>query len=425
MIVYKFGGASVNSPGGVRNLCEIVRNAHGRVLVIVSAMGKTTNALEGVLESAFAGRADQALERLAAVERFHDDILAGLMGPGTPQPVADIYAAARRFVATHATHASGAETAPADYDRLYDELVGCGEMLSTTVISLYMSCVDISNHLLDMRRCMVTDARHRAADVLMEESALRLRSAATAAPERVLIGQGFIGATRAGAPTTLGREGSDYSAAVAANLLDASQVVIWKDVPGILNADPRLFPDARLIPELTYLDAVELAYSGAQVIHPKTIKPLYNKQIPLYVRPFADHSAPGSVIKGEMQGKIEIPILILKKGQVLVSIRPLDFSFVLQECTLDILRLFDENGVPVNLIQTSAVNLSLCVDSSRGLGEVVRQLQRDFRVVYNEGMELLTIRGYTPELYASYTGADGVYLSQRTRRIVRIVRKTT
>ncbi len=420
MIVYKFGGASVNSPEGVRNLCAIVRECKEKsLLVIVSAMGKTTNALENVLERVAAGDRAGALERLAAIEAWHASITGPLFGAnGTSAAVARIWEEARAVVTAYSAlqHPVGGEL----YDIMYDDLVSFGELASTTIVSAYLASAGVPNRWIDMRRCLVTDARHRAADVLMDESAPLLR-AATEGPG-VFVSQGFIGATRQGQTTTLGREGSDYSAAVAANLLDAESVTIWKDVPGILNADPRLFPDTLLIPTLTYLDAVELAYSGAQVIHPKTIKPLQNKQIPLYVRPFMDHTAPGSVIRGEMTGRIEVPILILKANQVLVSIRPKDFSFVLEERLMEILSAFDRNGIKLNLIQTSAVNLSLCVDAGRDLPGVIAELSHDYRVVYNDGLELLTVRGYTPELYARHAEADGVLLSQRTRRIVRIVR---
>ncbi len=417
MIVYKFGGASVNSADGVRNLGRIVSTSPDRLFVVVSAMGKTTNALEAVLERTLEGDTQAALALFGDIESGHRAITGELLGGEAVSAAAEsLYAQARELIA-------GGSLSPADYDRSYDALVSFGELISTAIISDYLGKAGIPNLWVDMRRCLVTAGHHRSADVLSEESARRL-AAATADPSQGLfIGQGFIGAMAGGEPSTLGREGSDYSAAVVANLLDATHVTIWKDVPGIPNADPRIFPDAVHIPELTYLDAVELAYSGAQVIHPKTIKPLQNKHIPLYVRPFADPSAPGSVIKGSMEGTIDSPVLIVKHRQVLVSIRPRDFSFVLEDRLLDILHIFEENSVKVNLIQTSAVNLSLCVDECRTLQKALDMLARDFRTVYNDGMELLTIRGYTPELYSQHTGGGEVYLTQSTRRIVRIVRK--
>lgn len=223
-----------------------------------------------------------------------------------------------------------------------------------------------------------------------------------------------------GAPTTLGREGSDYTAAVVGNLLNADRVTIWKDVPGILNADPRLFSETVLIPELTYMDAVELAYSGAQIIHPKTIKPLENKQIPLYVRPFGSPQEAGSVIKSAAK-QIEVPVLILKKNQVLVTLRPLDFSFILEESLTWIFTVVEKHRLKVALIQSSAVSISICVDNSRYLQRALDELANDYKVNYNTSLELLTIRGTNPEIISQTTEGREILVQQKTRRIARIL----
>ena len=251
-----------------------------------------------------------------------------------------------------------------------------------------------------------------------------MKNTSPSSTERIVIGQGFIGATEWGAPTTIGREGSDYSAAVAGYILDAESVSIWKDVEGILNADPKLFPDASYIPELTYLDAIELAYSGAQIIHPKTIKPLQNKGIPLYVKCFLDPSKPGSVIRATVAAPISVPILIIKHNQTLLTIKPEDFSFVLEERFAQIFTLLEKFHVKVNLIQNSAVSLVLSIDASRYMEDIVAALHDEgFTVTFNTDMELLTVRGYTPEQHALYGEAEGVYVTQRTRRALRILRK--
>jgi aspartate kinase len=277
-----------------------------------------------------------------------------------------------------------------------------------------------------MRRCFITDDRFKYANVDIKVSTALLGREVEKSAERIFVGQGFIGATIEGATTTLGREGSDYSAAVVASILDAESVSIWKDVIGVLNADPKIFPDSTFIPELTYLDAIELAFSGAQIIHPKTIKPLQNKNIPLYVRPFGDKFASGSVIKGTIASPIEVPILILKRGQVLLTISPMDYSFVLEEKLGDIFAILADYNIKVNLVQTSAVNMSLSIDKSRRLNELLATLASNgFYVKYNEGMELLTIRGYTTPYLEKYSRNDDTYLAQRTRKIVRIVRKET
>lgn len=478
MKVFKFGGASVKSSEGVENLCTIVRGESAPLFVVVSAMGKTTNAMEEVLAFVMERKPQEALQRFGEVEAYHNRIMRELFpGSGQPLPtVSALYDEVRGLIAqgvfpeanpspenpSSAALSSGDTRKHAlteEYDRWYDSIVGYGELISTMIVSEYLNYKGVANRWIDMRRCFVTDDRFREANIDTGLSAARLREAVAGSdsnavcensapqggmgrdncpqgassgrnapgnegltPVRVFVGQGFIGATADGIPTTLGREGSDYSAAMAGNLLDAESVSIWKDVEGILNADPRIFKETIHIPRLTYLDAIELAYSGAQVIHPKTIKPLQNKMIPLYVRPFADPSKPGSVILGEMEGTIGVPVFILKRAQVLVSIRPKDFSFVLEERLPDIFTVFGQYRQKINLIQSSAVNLSVCVDESRHLERVVEDLQADFRVVYNRGMELLTIRGYTPAIYESYTAENGVYLVQKTRRIARIVR---
>ena len=237
------------------------------------------------------------------------------------------------------------------------------------------------------------------------------------------LGQGFIGGAPDGTPTTLGREGSDYSAAVVANILDAESMAVWKDVDGVLNADPKIFPDAVQIAELNYLDTIELAYSGAQIIHPKTIKPLQNKNIPLYVRPFGDKRKPGTVIRG-MSAPVEVPILILKKDQVLLTIRSRDFSFVLEEKFATIFSLLERFRIKTNLIHNSAVNLSLCVDNSWHIDEAIEALREaGCDVMKAENMELLTVRGYTDELWRKYARGPQVFVRQATQSTVRVVRK--
>ncbi|MDR2894337.1 MAG: aspartate kinase, partial [Alistipes sp.] len=285
MKVYKFGGASVRSAEGVKNLKYIVEEERGGLFIIVSAMGKTTNGLEVVVDHFMAGRKTEALAEFAAIEAYHAGIIAGLglLENGcVPAAVQALYDRARATI-------SGENPVESDFERWYDELVSYGELVSTTIISEYLNSAGVKNRWVDMRRAFVTDGRFKYASVDMEATGERLREAVArgaADGVDVFVGQGFIGATPDGLTTTLGREGSDYSAAVVASVLDADSVAIWKDVIGVLNADPKIFPESTFIPELTYRDAIELAFSGAQIIHPKTIKPLQNKNIPLYVRPF-------------------------------------------------------------------------------------------------------------------------------------------
>ena len=310
-----------------------------------------------------------------------------------------------------------------DAEAWYDRIVAYGELVSTLIIADYLNRSGIACKWVDMRRCIVTQQRHKDASVDLEASTQPLREAVANAKERVFIGQGFIGAAPDGSTTTLGREGSDYSAAVAAYILDAESMSVWKDVDGVLNADPKIFPEARKLDELSYLDAIELAYSGAQIIHPKTIKPLQNKNIPLYVRPFGDKRKPGTVIRGT-SAPVKVPILILKKNQVLLTIRSRDFSFVLEEKFAQIFSLLERYRLKTNLVNNSAVNLSLCTDDSWHIDEAVRALHDEgFDVMKIADMELLTIRGYDKALFDRYATGPAVYIRQSTQSTVRIVRK--
>lgn len=416
MKVYKFGGASVRNADGVRNLRKIIDDEQN-LFIIVSAMGKTTNALEKVFEGL--QRADRALsaEHVASLREYHTAIIDDLWhGSVRLERVEELFDELER-------EAAGAVCRPGDAELWYDRIVAYGELLSTSIISEYLNHAGVRNRWIDMRRCLLTEQRHKDAGVDISASAPRLKQALSACSETIFIGQGFIGGAPDGTTTTLGREGSDYSAAVVANILDAESMSVWKDVDGVLNADPKIFPDAVQIAELNYLDTIELAYSGAQIIHPKTIKPLQNKNIPLYVRPFGDKRKAGTVIRG-MSAPVEVPILILKKDQVLLTIRSRDFSLVLEEKFAAIFSLLERYRIKANLIHNSAVNLSLCVDDSWHMDEAVEALRgAGFDVMKAENMELLTVRGYTDELWRRYARGPKVFIRQATQATVRVVRK--
>jgi len=416
MQVYKFGGASVRSAEGIRNIYRIVSGVKENLFIVVSAMGKTTNAMEIVLDYFMKADHRASLIKLAEVEAYHIEIIKEIF----IHPENGIMAIESVFEELRSLISNGVGD---DYDRWYDRLVSYGEIISTKIVSAYLTEAGIDNSWLDLRGLIVTDSNFREANVRMNESQLRLQKAADFNKNRIYIGQGFIGANIKGDPTTLGREGSDYSAAVVGNLLNAESVTIWKDVPGILNADPRLFENTVHIPELTYLDAVELAYSGAQIIHPKTIKPLENKNIPLYVRPFGSPTESGSVIKATVENPINVPVLIVRKNQVLITIRPRDFSFVLEESLSKAFSVMNKNRLKVALIQSSAISISVCVDNSRYLAAAIDELGNDFKVTYNDGLELLTIRGITDEIVQQTTSGRSILLTQRTRRSGRFLMK--
>lgn len=406
----------MRSAEGIRNIQRIVASETENLFVVISAMGKTTNAMEEVLALFMEARKQDAHSKLAEVEAYHLAIIDELFS--NKEHGRD--SVAKLFEELHAYIETGL---PTDYDRCYDHLVSYGEVFSTTIISAYLNSTGVENVWLDMRKLLVTDSNFREANVRMDESEKRLSKAADFGRAKMYIGQGFIGTNMKGDPTTLGREGSDYTAAVVGNLLNAQSVSIWKDVPGILNADPRLFENTVHIPELTYLDAVELAYSGAQIIHPKTIKPLENKKIPLYVRPFGAPHEAGSVIKAHTDQPISVPVLILRKNLVLITIRPKDFSFVLEESLSKAFSLFQKHRLKISLIQSSAVSISVCVDNTRYLQAALDELSNEFRVSYNSELELLTIRGVNDEIVSSTTAGREMMLTQRTRRIARFLMK--
>ncbi|MBE6196472.1 MAG: aspartate kinase [Rikenellaceae bacterium] len=416
MKVYKFGGASVKTADGVRNLHKIIGDEEN-LFVIVSAMGKTTNALERVFSGLQQGDKAASLSEIEELRSYHQAIIDDLWRKPAKLPRVEALFAELEKVATETDYRVE------DAELWYDTIVAYGELLSTTIVSEFLNRVGIANAWIDMRKVILTEQRHKDAAVDIEASKPLLRAAVEAAPEHIYIGQGFIGAAPDGTTTTLGREGSDYSAAVVANILGAESMSVWKDVDGVLNADPKIFPDAVKIDELHYLDAIELAYSGAQIIHPKTIKPLQNKNIPLYVRPFGDKRKPGTVIRG-MLAPVQIPILILKKNQVLLTLRSRDFSFVLEEKFSKIFGLMDRFRLKVNLIHNSAVQLSLCVDNTWHIEEAVQALREEgFDVMKLSDMELLTIRGYTPELFEKYAFGKEVFIRQTTQSTVRIIRR--
>lgn len=408
MKVYKFGGASVKDAAGVRNLREIVSHAGEELMVVVSAMGKTTNALERLVAALFEkneAAADQ--EWLSILDmHVHMAMQLGL------KPNEDI-----RFpMMPEYDHTCS-------YDENYDQIVSLGEIMSTQIVAVFLLKSGIPTEWWNMPKLLRTDNTYREAIVDMQTSA-QVIAAGWNRPNRprVVVAQGFIGGTADGRRTTLGREGSDYTAALMGYFLDAESVTIWKDVPGILNADPRLVPDTVKIDRLTYYDAVELAYSGAQVIHPKTIRPLENKKIPLFVKPFGDYTAPGSVIAAEAE-PINVPVYIWRTNQVLITLRAKDFSFVLEESLSHIFDIIHRNRLKVSLIQSSAVTISVCVDNNRFVKQAIEQLQQAYRVVWNEGLSLLTIRGTTPDILCKEQEGRDILLHQLTRRTAKLVIK--
>ena len=415
MKVYKFGGASVKDAAGVRNLLDIV-NGEEELFIIVSAMGKTTNALEGVFQAMQQGDTALALERIDASYSYHRTIIDELMGADiTIEQMNTLFEQLRNTVRNTIYRTSDAEL-------WYDTIVAFGELISTTIISNFLNGHGVKNRWVDMRRVVLTEQRHKDANVNLEATTLRLRREIEDGVERVFVGQGFIGGAPDGTTTTLGREGSDYSAAIVANALDAESMSVWKDVDGILNADPKKFPDARKIERLNYMDTIEMAYSGAQIIHPKTIKPLQQKNIPLYVRPFGNKQAAGSVITGDVERAYE-PIMIQKENQVLLDLHSRDLSFVLEEKFATVFAVLERHRIKTNLIHNSAVNLYMSVDESWHIDDAIAELTAEgFDIEKTEDVALITIRYYNDELYDKYASDKRILIRQTTPHSLRFVR---
>lgn len=414
MKVFKFGGASVKDAAGVRNVAKVLaRFAVDELLIVVSAMGKTTNALEEIVWANVDGRATDAM--VEALRAAHADVLRAV-APGDAASAEALESSFRDLKRQLALRSSG------DVDEDYDQVVSLGEVWSTLIVSAHLNAAGFANRWLDARAIIRTDDRFRAAHVdwaaCAENAGARLGTRA-----QRIVTQGFIGATKDGRTTTLGREGSDFSAAIFAYLLEAESVTIWKDVPGMFNADPKRFPDTKLLSHISYREAIELSYFGASVIHPRTLQPLQKKGIPLYVRSFIDLDAPGSTIDHESANDSLIPSFIVKPRQLLISITPRDLSFIVEENLSGIFKRFADRNVRIDLMQNSALAFSVAVDDTPRGRQLIDELRAEYEVRYNEGCELVTVRHYDEPTLARLTAGREVLLEQRSRTTARFVLK--
>lgn len=420
MKVFKFGGASVKDAGGVRNVETILKMFPGEpVVVVVSAMDKTTNALEKVTH-AYCHASGEALQLLQEVREFHQKIMGELFS----NLAHEVFARVNNLF----TEIEWVLEDPSrGYDFSYDQIVSVGELISTTIVSAWLNETGLKNHWLDIRDVLRTDNTYREGKVDWTFSEERIREMIPplfTSDQQLVVTQGFIGSTSENYSTTLGREGSDYSASILAYALDAESVTIWKDVPGVMNADPRYFPDAQKMEQLSYLDAIELAYYGASVIHPKTIKPLENKGIPLYVRSFQQPASRGTVIGKDLETKPLIPSFIFKSNQVLISLAARDFSFIAEENLRDIFSAFAEANVKINLMQNSAISFSVCADwDEQKIPLLMEKLRNTYKVRYNDELQLYTIRHYYPSTLDNLSHGREILLEQRSRTTAQLVMK--
>lgn len=416
MKVFKFGGASVKDADAVRNVANILKQYNENLVVVISAMGKTTNLMERMVK-AFFENSEIKWEILEYFKVFHSEVCSELFDDNrTPRSVLHLYTTLEEKLTNTPSH---------DFNFEYDQIVNFGEMVSTTIVSEYMNWVGIKNKWVDIRSCLITDDVFRDASVDWEWTEKLCQKEFNFHEQQLFITQGFIGATLSNLTTTLGREGSDFTAAIIGNVLNAETVAIWKDVPGILNADPKKMEGAEKINELSYREAIEMAYSGAQVIHPKTMKPLHNKGIPLLVKSFIAPNDTGSVIHKINYKLLLQPVYIEKDDQVLITISPKDFSFINIDDINKIVNLLQENRFKINLIQQSAIDFNLVVDRPEtDIEPVLQQLSENYLTRYNTKLTLYTVRHFNNTALNKIKQKRKIYLQQNSRMTARLLLKS-
>ena len=416
--VFKFGGASVKDADAVRNLKKILENEdRSDLMLVISAMGKTTNGIEKVLKEFRDADGHLPIGALKDLMEYHEKIMLELFNNNAEHPVFE--AVTNLFLDLYLN----LQETGYDYDYQYDQTISFGEMLSTTIISAYLNDCGIENKLLDARQYIITDHTFRAANVDFDESRLRIQKLQEEHDGTMYITQGFIGSsTKPVVTTTLGREGSDYTGAIFANLLNAKELSVWKDVDGVRNADPKRFEHTEKIPHLSYSEATELTFYGATVLHPKTTKPLQNKNIPLKVRCFLDASLEPTIVDGSNEFIKYIPSFIVKDNQTLVTIRPRDYSFMNEQNLGILFAMLNELNIHANMIQTSALNLSICFDENeRKLTQLIASLEQSFIIRYNNGLQLFTIRHYKNGIEKEFIKGKQVFVEQRSRSTLQLV----
>lgn len=416
MKVFKFGGASVKDAEGVKNIYDLLQTVgYQEVLIVVSAMGKMTNALELVVKN-YVEQAKELAENLQEIKKYHNQIIIDLFEDENHSVFAEINNTFQELESFLQQNKSP------NYNFIYDQVVSFGELISTKIISNYFNYRGLTNQWLDVRNYIKTDSNYRDAQVLWDDTFKNIQRGGT--QKTLYITQGFLGSDEHNFTTTLGREGSDYTAAIFAYCLNAESVTIWKDVPGVLNADPRYFENAVLLQQISYKEAIELAFYGASVIHPKTLQPLQRKEIPLYVKSFLNPTEAGTKVFKGADLVPQTSCFIVKKNQLLVSVSSLDFSFIMEENISEIFALLHKYNLKVHLIQNSAISFSVCLDDKfDNFQTLIKQLKKKYDVSYNENVSLYTIRHYTTEAQEMVENNKTVLIKQNSRGTLQIVTK--
>ena len=413
--VFKFGGASVKDADSVRNVARVLSLfKNDKLAVVVSAMGKTTNAFERLLDACYFNK-EKMDEEFNFIRDFHFEIIDGLFTDKKHSIFTDMENIFRiikeRISLPHSDN----------YDYDYDQLVSAGEIISTRIISEFLNSEGIKNQWVDARVIIRTDNIYREGRVDWVKTEELVKNVINFNNDNIYVTQGFIGGTSENLTTTLGREGSDFSAAILAYCLNAVDVTIWKDVPGVLNADPKYFDNTIKLDRLSYYDAIELAYYGASVIHPKTIKPLQNRGIPLWVRSFVDPDEKGTIVHTD-KVELTVPSFIFKMNQVLITVAARDFSFIVEQNLRDIFHALSEARVRINVMQNTALSFSVSADwDERKVMALIASLEQDYMIKYNQGLELVTIRNYDQATIERVTVNKEVLLEEKSRNTVQMV----
>lgn len=420
--IHKFGGAALSNAALIKNAAKIIANQNKPAVVVVSAMGKTTNALESVVKSEFFHQ-DNSIELLSNVKNFHSEIIHQLFDDLNSQKTSQV----KNLLLPYWQYAEQLISQPVvySYGQIYDQIVSVGELISSIIVSEYLNSIGIYNVWMDIRKILQTDNQWRAANVDIPNSEKNFEKLVLPIinEQIVIVTQGFIGGTYGEFTTTLGREGSDYTAALLANFSNSNEVTIWKDVDGVMNADPRYFKNPQKIDELSYYDAIEMTYYGATVIHPKTIKPLQNKNIPLYVKSFIHPNTSGTIIHQPTEVRKISTYSYLPK-QILISLQSSDYSFFAESHIHHVFQIINEFATKVNLMQNTALNFSICTTYDDVIAPaLIREFQKHFKVLYNENVAILTIRHYVPNTIQSIIQAREILLEQRTRNHLQFVIK--
>jgi aspartate kinase len=416
MKIFKFGGASVKDADGVKNVLSVLKTVgHEDVLIVISAMGKMTNALELVITNYF-DKSTEFNASLQEVKKYHNQILMDLFDDEDH----DVFFAINSHLAD-LEYFLRSNKSP-NYSFVYDQVISYGEILSTTIVSHYFNEQELKNNWVDVRNFIKTDNNYRDGNVDWDQTQKLISKGIK--KKNLNITQGFLGSDENNFTTTLGREGSDYTAAIFAYCLGAENVTIWKDVPGVMNADPRYFENAILLNQISYREAIELAFYGASVIHPKTLQPLQRKEIPLFVKSFINPLLPGTSVSKGADLDPHIPCFIIKKNQLLLSLSSLDFSFMMEDHMSEIFALFSKHKIKVNLIQNSAISFSVCIEDKYGNFEALKNsLAKKFLISFNENVSLYTVRHFDEEASKIVEKNKTVLLKQISRETMQVVTK--